>query len=427
MKEFSSDPTIIRANKILRFHRIKGYRKTVVPLITYLSAIVTTAFAWFHRVGFFKFDPSSWFDWIFSFTLLTLFIYGSFLIITKFVDEINSIVVTRDEVSSLITLARSAANYSFVNISGDLSWLKEDYQHLLKLRKLKPRLRMRIYYDAEDVSEENLNIMEKLTTLGVEFVAYPHLISTRMKCILIDRESFANSKLFEIQKIAVPKTIDPRTSQLRLWRTHINRSSLTYQGVISFMNLLEMARPKPILIGISGINNTGKTKLAVKLYEMLRRRFKTDLVDDLFKQIHEKTSIEANLYILFTQLKQMGRRDIEILIFDETIIDTFCYLCLRLRDISNVTESLAKEVTAAAKDFDIIINVNKSYDKYKEGKHVSSAERTFISGALEKFFQNHRIEKIDLTIDAKHFNESIEENSIQIVRMVTDICKRHSI
>lgn len=425
MDNFDANVAIIRAHKVLKFHKLRSYNKVILPLVSHLAAIVTIGVAWFNRAGSFKFSPESLLDWIMSFVLIG-FASCIYLIIKSFVDS-GSIKVTRDQASDLVALARSEAESSFINISGDLSWLKEDYLQLKALKENKPHLKMQIYYDSGIVSAENLEIMKRLISIGIEFTPYPHAVSSKMKCILVDRESVNHSRLFAISKIPISETVDPRDTGFRLWQAYTDRSSLTFKGVISFLDILEKAKPKPILIGISGINNVGKTTFASKLYERLRTKFNTDLVDDVFKQIQDGTSIGSNYFILFSQLKNMGRNDAEIMIFDQTIIDTFCYLRMRTQENDTIIHNLGKEIAEVARSFDLLINLNKSYDDYsKSSQHITLAERKFMREAIEDFFKNYHIEKIDVVINGNGFNHSTEENIERITEMISEIRQKRS-
>jgi hypothetical protein len=123
----------------------------------------------------------------------------------------------------------------------------------------------------------------------------------------------------------------------------------------------------------------------------------------------------------------MRRTDIEVLIFDQTIIDTYCYLRLRSQDNDWIIHNLSKEVAEVAKDFDVLINLKKSYDNYSKGTHVTLSDRKFFHRAIEDFFRNYHLKKTDIMLDGNGLNQSIEESTTRIAEIVSDIYQKRGV
>ena len=184
---------------------------------------------------------------------------------------------------------------------------------------------------------------------------------------------------------------------------------------------------RPIRIGISGLNNVGKTYLATRLCEAVSRTVPAKLYHDEFRSVGG-TSMEDNYLILFSQLANEVSGEAEINIYDRTLVDNLCFLRVREGKSDHVYRSLAPCIASRVKQFDLIIDIrNASTADVKATKLVSAAQRKVVRRSLDEFFSTYGIRKLDVTIEEEDPRGKLDEVAAQLAGQIMDIYRMRGI
>ena len=423
MNQFNLLTAKKRAKTLNRHRKFCGLRNILIPITAYIGSIITIFCAWFMRTGSFQFQATEWTDWIIS-LLLALTTYSGVHMLIKNLSTSPSFVIKRKDLINLLAVAKTEADLSVANIGGDLSWLKDDFQIIKEVKRKRPGLKMQIYYDRSRVPKQMIRLINQLIDIGIDLVPYPVSISPSIRCMLIDRETPENCHVCIYPRFKTPPIGEPRSEHMFLWQEFGPESPLIINSICALVKLIDNRTKSTFRLGISGINNVGKTQLSKKLRDIISSKFKVMLFMDQFRITGENTSIQNNYAILLSQLMNEHYKDSEICIYDRTLLDNFCFLCIRSGSCDSVYQNLAKEVAEAMNNFDLIIDVTKSREDYSMSTtHVTGEERKAIRCLLTKFYATHNIDKMDVVIDVEHFEQSIHDAAIKIAAKVIELKK----
>lgn len=366
------------------------------------------------RTGTFQFMMSSWLDW----TILTILVFiafnGFILITSKF--QQKQIKVTRSELSDIISVIRSEAELSVINISGDLSWLRDDYYFLFVTKKAKPDLRIKIFCNRSGIPFESIKMIKELNSLGIEFFSYPFSISPFLKCIFVDRSNLENRRLYTIAHHKSPKMGEPREQHPFILKEYGPEPSFEIESINALITTLESIQMSPMKIGISGVNNVGKTRIAKMLRDRLSEKFKVQFFADQFFLSGNGTNIKDNYVILCSQLLAKEDPTADICIYDRTLVDNLCFMMLRDRD-DHLYRELFSLFAQIVKNYELIVDVQRTDDDYStDTRLLKGSDRIFIRKSLDSFFKTYDLKKLDVFTDAKNF----EQSTNQIVKMLYD-------
>ena len=231
----------------------------IIPIVSYISSIITIVVLKFRQNDNWIFNFKDPFSYILLALCIVLLLLGVFSIIKEIKISKNA-TVNKNELHNLLALARYSATCSVINFAGDLSWLKDDYNSIKEIKNLHPNVSFTVYYDIRFISEDTLPLLNKLLKENViKAIPYRNGSEIKSRCMLIDMEGDIDNKA--IGKIySYNRT--PKDSNKFYWRSF---SSLDYEFFNSIESILSTIKNQKTLnfkIGISGVNNVGKTTLA---------------------------------------------------------------------------------------------------------------------------------------------------------------------
>lgn len=415
IKEFDLQATQDRVRKIFEKRIIQVLRELLLPITAYLTSIITIFLTWFMRTGAFQFITSSWLDWTILIILGFIAFTGYILLTSKY--QQKQIKVTRSELSDIISVYRSEAELSVINISGDLSWLKDDYRFLFATRKAKQDLQIKIFCDRSGIPLESIKMIEELNSIGIEFFSYPFSISPFLKCIFVDRSNLENRRLYTIAHHKSPKMGEPREQNQFILKEYGPEPSFEIESINALITTLESIQRNPMKIGISGVNNVGKTRIATKLRDCLSKKFKVQFFADQFFLSGNGTKIKDNFIILCSQLLTKEDPNVDICIYDRTLVDNLCFMMLRDKDDRLYYRELLSLFAQIVKNYELIVDVHRADDDYStDTKLLKGSDRICIRKSLDSFFQTYDLQKLDVFTDTKNLEQSIN----QAVEMIYD-------
>ena len=415
IREFNLQAAQCRVRRIFKKRIIQVLRELLLPITVQLASIITIFLAWFMRTGAFQFRVLSWLDWTIL-IILGFIAFNVFILLTSKFQQ-KQIKITRSELSDIISVVRSEAELSVINISGDLSWLKDDYHFLLATKKAKPDLQIKIFCDRSSVPFESIEMIKELNSFGIEFFSYPFSISPFLKCIFVDRSNLENRRLYTIAHHRRPKTGEPREQHPFIWKEYGPEPSFEIESINALITTLESIQMSPIKIGISGVNNVGKTLIATKLRNCLSKKFKVQFFADQFFLSGNGTNIKDNHIILYSQLLAKEDPNAEMCIYDRTLVDNMCFMMLRdKRDKDDrLYPKLLFLFAQIVKNYELIVDVHRTDNDYStDTKLLKGSDRIHIRKSLDSFFETYDVQKLDVFTDTKNLEQSIN----QIVEML---------
>ena len=176
--------------------------KILINLIAYFGSLVTIFSIKFFVNGEFKFDRTQISDWFLIFCLILLLILGFTETRKEIIKNFKTrVIVSRQQLFDLIGTFRKDAYYSISNLSGDISWLRDDIEITKALKELKPDLKIEIFYDKNKVSQSTIDLFKQYEDLSAKFLAYPTDLSPQTKSVLIDKEDKEKTVLLSFKKL----------------------------------------------------------------------------------------------------------------------------------------------------------------------------------------------------------------------------------
>ncbi len=409
-----------RVRRLAYMKRIKGIYKILLPFTAHLGSIVTILAAWFMRSGSFVFHVEDRKDWIVALVLLVIAVSGSVLIIRQFTIP-EHFVVSRRELSDLVAVARADAEVSVTNVGGNLTWLEDDFDSLKALRRDKPNVTVKIYCNRSSVPARMADLVRALSDVGIEFISYPPMVVPQIKCMLIDKSNQDSLRVYAYSRHGISGVGVPREEHQFLWESFSRKSSSIINAVIAFENVVESLKTEPIRVGITGLNNVGKTTLATKLFQLLNVKTPAKLYRDEFRTA-EKITFEDNCLILFSQFGKEIIPEADINVYDRTLVDNLCFLRVRLGKNDAFYHELAPQVASVAKRFDLIIDIDSKFDAgIKATKLVTATDRKLVRKTLNDFFSNHGITKLTINDTDLRSETEMDKAVNQIAEQVMSI------
>jgi hypothetical protein len=374
--------------------------KILINLIAYFGSLVTIFAIKFIDNGGLAFDTSKFVDWFLLLCLFLLLGIGIIEIRKEILKNFQTkIIVRRKHLFELIGSFRKDATYSVSNLSGDISWLREDVEITKALKKIKPNVSMEIFYDKSRVSNNTLSLFTDYEDLSAKFISYPSELSPNIKSVLLDKEDKEKTILLSFKKIPTNYFLSFVKSDLFEISIQRDYNNIEISSTISLIRALDFINKNLVIIGISGVNNVGKTTIVNKVREKSKEII--DIVPDSFQSPMESNTENALLSI-FIQINELLRidRQAKIIIFDRTPLDNYCYYKLRNNSKENVI--LREKVISLMKKFDIIINLEKLNDKFSTKTSLTTArERKIVKTELSNILRENNLSKMSLEVDHK--------------------------
>lgn len=355
-------------------------------------------------------------DW--SIILLCgLVLIHSILIVKKEVEQNLNVLVfdEKNDFYKYIQKERKKANSSIVNLAGNLSWLRKEKDKLILLKQHKPELRIKIYYDE---IEEGLDVfIKECKDAGIVIEPYPIRNLPNIKSIVIDSMSGEEAKMYVILR---------HKDGFKVYLCHKDSFSLKFaQSLISCFPKLKQKK----IIGLSGINNIGKTSIATALKKYYGE--KITVIDDPFISDYESNSDTA-FVCLNKQMKeylQALKSDKEIILFDRTPIDN--YVCLKMcySGVSGNTNYLVfirESAIELTKAFHLILLLvpHKKY-KITDTSKLKRKQRVSMRDQISSLYDNYSNKK-DIVIEQNaQFKTKINDEILpQIIKDIDFlVCK----
>lgn len=415
-----------RTAKRVQRRRVWGnLRGLVVPITAHVGSVATIFGVYFLRTGSLSFDPTSPIDWLVSVVLLGIASSGLLLTIREIRHNLPT-VVSRNELTQLMAIARLDADATAETLAGDLSWLEEEIPALLAIKEARPRVRIVIFYDRDRVRQESLPELQKLRDRGVELIPYPPGVTTTVRCTIVDRSSARGARSYVYPRGEVPAISLPRSQHLFKWFEVGAQDAVSKASVSSYLELLHRCSSHGVWVGISGMNNVGKTTLAKRIRSRLEDRYRVDLIPDQFRSAGNGVSIEDNVRVLFSQLVAQQKAEADVCIFDRTLIDNLCFLRLRANPDETLYEELAPVVAVAARRLDLTVDVQLAEgSQLLKSSHVSGAQRRFVRGALDEFFRTYDVNRITVELDPSD-EDSIDRAADTVIEAIGLIARERS-
>lgn len=347
-------------------------------------------------------------------------------------------VVNYSELHDLLTVARFEAQKSIINIGGDLSWLKKDIGTLREIKDEHPDVQIKIYYDKGKLSQETKKLIADLRAENsIQLLPYPMDFQTpSIRCMVTDFEDaeIENCKIYLYPKVegenAAQHLKDKFAWQEYTYKTNPN----LFDSVTSLLNALESVCHHQVIVGITGINNTGKTSIVNKCKEKLPANFSVRIVPDAFSMVtgNEEFSY-VNRQIIFQQVIDLHQKYTEdIIIFDRTPFDNFIYLVMR--EMMSETDKrqkrrknalfieYAKLIQELMKNFDLIYGVKRKKESNDcKTKWITPKERKVLLKLYNEFsgkFLSRDVQHFEVSGEA--FEKDVEEAALELVNYIQE-------
>lgn len=234
-----------------------------------------------------------------------------------------------------------------INLAGDLSWLEKQQETFKELRS--KGCSVKIYYcDSMQTQSDNIaRLILEYKQIGIEMIPYPLEMEshhTLLKGLIIDNGE-GNLKFYSFtkedddgsyMKCSLYKNSDPELKMIQAYVNsldeliEIKNNKKILQTTVNTIN-------KSLLIGVSGLNNIGKSSLCRLLIKDFGEEA-IEVIPDTFIQHSGASDFEISLFCISIQLTIFNRVKInnpnkKIFIFDRTPIDNFAFLLVHLNQL----------------------------------------------------------------------------------------------
>jgi hypothetical protein len=329
------------------------------------------------------------------------------LVVFQRIELAEALVVKRSDLNVDLAKARLDAEHSVISVSGDLSWLSDDYRSLLWLRSEKPHVALSIYCNVAPLAPGVDSLVSNLVAAGVTFKSYPRTISLPVKYLIADPEHF------ELRKMIVYSKTESRGK----WRSRLDDSfrlqflgksnSLSGDAMMAFVNMISNMRTDSIRVGISGANNVGKTTLALAVTRTLGTWGSVKLHPDAFRAHGRKKGYDANCALVATLLHCPEAQE-TFEVFDRTLADDLCFLRLRAGAKRSFYEQVAPMVAQTLRSYDLIVLVEaQAHELDTDTSLVTASERKLVAGFIDDFYRVNGISVTKVSIDSKDFENEV--------------------
>jgi hypothetical protein len=417
-----ADTTAIRerAQAVLQRHRWSALRGSFVPITAHVGSLVTIFSAWFMRSGQFNFRTDSVLDWLVA-GILAFIGYSGYRVIQASVGSPHTMSVQRSELVDLIAAARLDADTSVVNFAGDLSWLREDVDISKSLRSENSAVKMEIFYDKGRTSPSLSPLLDEYRKMRIDLIPYPDGIDPLLRCTLIDRENPNTRKMFVYTRSSTANLGGQRDKQLFTWKQVGVDGGYGIDATIDLIGALKANPRMPILIGVSGANNVGKTSIIGRVRALIGHEYDLRVIDDEFRVAARASTKDDAYSTLCSQLVRLQSVGGDICIVDRTIADNLCFLRLRSADKDDSYAILAPRIAELIKSFHLTFDVKRSVETYEDRtRYLSGPERKKVREYLDAFFTDFGITITPLWTDSNKLEDSIEEAANTIAEAAKD-------
>lgn len=385
----------------------------IIPGIAHVGSITGITSLYFMRSGSFKLDYTNWMD--ISMAVLILLCGSAGVILFRSKNPNEEIKIKRKELNSFLYEARNSADYTIDIIAGDISWIHEEEKQLLELLSARPELTITVFYEKDKISNSNnlLLKMNELESAGIKLNPYKDRYHSKIRCTVIDRDHHESMQLFVYKKINKDIAI-AREEHLFLWQEKFNQQDPIIKIIRSYVSLLLSQKPAPIHIGISGLNNVGKTTLINNIIQKLKGKYNTSVIQDKFRSHGNKTDNDENIKIIIEHLDNKFEKNIDIYIHDRTVIDDYCFYKSRkqIRPAKfSTTKGIQKTSTNKEDELleSIVVNISSIYDliffvslknqAFTATSCMTKFQRQLTNKELLNFYKNNNIKTEHITND----------------------------
>lgn len=382
-----------------------------LDLITYIGSITTICSVYFSNNEFSSENIADWGIILFS---LFVFIVWIFRFINLLAKE-RQISLERSDFFEYVLREKKKATNSIINIAGDISWLIDEKESFQNLKQQKPGLDIQIYFDKEKIAQnkETYEMIEEYKRFGIKIKEYPFNNIPHLKALLIDENS-DDTKLLVFRKVDTQYKID-----------FFSKSDVALNFAIAFLYSIK-SHKKHLLLGISGLNNIGKSTLV----SFLKNRYNGDLsiVPDTFK--HESTStFETAALALCHQIALYNNliktNNSKIILFDRTPIDNLAFMLLKMQSNSSYKDyvnGLTDTVNGFMSQFDFIALLKPSDTgfRYTNTTHLDSKTRKKVRKRIEMLYnESHaKVMSYKVSTNSGNFKPRLEEINSDIASRI---------
>jgi hypothetical protein len=369
------------------------------------------------------------FSWLVLIICIASIIFSIFVIKDKYTeikkkdDEFQ--IFERDKFFDFIDKERLNARSSIINIVGDMSWIDQEKEKIEQLINTTNNLSMIFYYDP-DVTESKQKIIDEYKRMGAKMIPYPVSGGADIKLMVIDIETEESSKMYGIERC--------NESGFQGFKVHIfDNYTYPIKMAKEFLRFLPLLK-RTIVIGISGINNIGKTTLIGEIKRQLNN--KVVVIDDPWVDIEkpkdttstdEKRIYSRNVALaclhkqLFDFLQVFfANADKKVIIFDRTPLDNCVFLDYNTtHDFPNIgaIRTSTKEFT---KYLDLIIELKPDGNfRYNDTTYLKTDERKKIKKNISKRYVGHPNRKeYMIEFDEENFESKLSVIADEVVTFV---------
>lgn len=405
----------------------QSFGKILIDFISLTASIVTIWLAYYKDRSF---NPTIIFDWIVLIVMLlaiSMFIYRTYKTLWKW----EKLILPKNIFFEYVAYQASNASNEIKSIAGDLSWLNSQKDTYFSLAK---KLHIAIYYSADRVSNNNNtnSLIEEYKMNNIEMLSYPSDIQLRhVKGILIDNDE--NARFISFTKVNDGESIlctryNYGTNEYYIATAFVDcigRYSKLKDEYQKFSNMPK----KKVFIGVSGINNIGKTSLCSALRQKYNN-YDIAIIQDSFISEAKKSTFEVSLFCLLNQMLDYQRIQKEksnnsIFIFDRTPIDNFAFLIhyQTTNEYDRYIEHLKGEIKKFMESFDaiVLLSPDKGY-RWKKTRYLNVDVRKKIPNNINALYREIYSDKV-IRYKLQRYNKE-KDFKLRIKEIVDDLSKR---
>lgn len=369
------------------YRNVRGKRRNIrrliktlfnLQFIAHLASVLTIIGIYFSGKDW-KFSPKIGGDWLALFLGLLLIGIGIYNSKDNYLKEVGSL-VNYEELHDLLTVARFEAESSIINIGGDLSWLDKDIKTFREIKSEHQEVQIKIYYDKHKLSKQTKELISKLQEENImQLIPYPKGVQTpSIRCMITDYNysEIENCKIYMYPKKSRESGNRHANDKFEWQEYTIKTNPNLYDAITSFLELLERTSKHQLIIGITGINNCGKTTIINSCKQILEKTFTVKIINDVVINTNNtrETYYSLNKQILFNQLFDiLHEHSEEIIIFDRTPFDNFVYMLMREemersitfkpRHVEAIKLEYGRMIREMMKYFDIVYKIQRKKEK----------------------------------------------------------------
>lgn len=291
---------------------------------------------------------------------------------------------------------RSKVKTSIINIAGNLSWIAEEKDSYKKFIEGNKKIQISMFYDESKIGDDpkKKEIIEEYRNMGVKIEPYPINDMPYLTSMMLDVENEDETRLYVFQK---DKEQDDDFI-ITLYR----KDAPTLKFAKAFIHSMKLyIETNKVIIGLSGINNIGKTTLSTCIKKELED--KVVIIEDTFNGFNTsdyKVAMECLLmqYMLFTEILYNSKA--KVILFDRTPIDNFVFLKMNIpSEDQNKIKMIKENVKKSMGLFSFVVYLKPSSKfRYRKTSHLTSNQRTKLRDNLDALYVDYP-NKIEYNID----------------------------